>query len=90
MEKLSWNVKAHRRLGEKTLASHAFFSDELEGLGKESWDEHKAKRDSGPDAEPVQPGRRSRRSGGVSMSTVISTLVSRLQLGDPVATEGSP
>ena len=46
MDKLSWNVKAHRRLGEKKLASHEFFSEELESLGKESWDEHKAKRDT--------------------------------------------
>jgi hypothetical protein len=45
MDKLSWNVKAHRRLGEKKLESHEFFSDELESLGKESWEEHKAKRD---------------------------------------------
>jgi len=52
MDKLSWNVKAHRRLGEKKLASYEFFSEELESLGKESWDEHKAKRDAVP-ADPA-------------------------------------
>ena len=45
MERVSSNVKAHRRLGEKVLTSHAFFSPELESLGKESWAEHKSKRD---------------------------------------------
>lgn len=52
MERVSWNVKSYRRLGEKTLESQAFFSDELESLGKESWDEHKAKRDRVP-ADPA-------------------------------------
>jgi uncharacterized protein YegL len=45
MQRVSWNVRAHRRLGEKKLESHAFFSEELESLGKASWDEHKAERD---------------------------------------------
>jgi hypothetical protein len=45
MDKLSWNVKSYRRLGEKTLAGPAFFSEELEDLGKDSWEEHKSKRD---------------------------------------------
>ncbi len=53
MEKLSWNVKAHRRLGEKKLASHEFFSDAFEGLGKDSWDEHKTKRDQAADEQPA-------------------------------------
>ncbi len=61
MDKLSWNVKAHRRLGEKKLASHEFFSEALESLGKESWDEHKAKRDNDPagpaGGRQAEPGR---------------------------------
>jgi hypothetical protein len=56
MDKLSWNVKAHRRLGEKKLASHEFFSDELENLGKESWEQHKAKRDGDPAAPAAAAG----------------------------------
>jgi hypothetical protein len=45
MERVSRNVKAHRRLGEKRLTSHDFFSPELETLGKTSWAEYKADRD---------------------------------------------
>jgi uncharacterized protein YegL len=64
MEKLSLNVKSYRRLGEKVLPSQAFFSEALEDLGKDSWEEHKAKRDaaaapgSGSPAggQPAEPG----------------------------------
>ena len=54
MDKLSLNVKAHRRLGEKKLASHEFFSEALEDVGKESWEEYKTKRDR--DAGSGTPG----------------------------------
>jgi hypothetical protein len=45
MERVSLNVKSHRRLGEKRLVSSEFFSPEFESLGQESWAEHKARRD---------------------------------------------
>ncbi len=44
MERVSWNVKAHRRSGERR-ASRDFFSPEVEALGKTSWAEHKTQRD---------------------------------------------
>jgi uncharacterized protein YegL len=46
MARVSANVKSHRRLGEKTLKSHVFFSPEMEDLGRESWDVYKTRRDS--------------------------------------------
>lgn len=67
MERVSNNVKAHRRLGEKRLESMAFFSDELESLGRESWAEHKSRRDreaggGAPDGAPA--GAQSGEQGG--------------------------
>jgi hypothetical protein len=47
MERVSRNVKAHRRLGEKRLTSHEFFSPEFEELGKTSYSEHRSTRDRG-------------------------------------------
>ena len=54
MERVSHNVKAHRRLGEKRLESMAFFSEELESIGRESWAEHKERRDRAAE-RGVQP-----------------------------------
>jgi hypothetical protein len=55
MERLSVNVKAHRRGGEKR-SSQAFFSPELEDLGRGSYDDYKAKRDrdAAGDAAPEE------------------------------------
>ena len=53
--RLSLNVKAHRRGGEKR-SSQAFFSPELEDLGRGSYDDYKAKRDrdAAGDAAPEE------------------------------------
>lgn len=45
MEKLSWNVKAHRRSGEKQRSGAELFSAEFEERGKSSYAEHKEKLD---------------------------------------------
>ncbi len=52
MDRVSANVKAHRRTGMRTQADGEFFSDRLESLGKTSWDEYQAERDrqAAPDA----------------------------------------
>jgi hypothetical protein len=64
MEKLSLNVKAHRRLGEKKLESHLFFSPDLEDIGKESWEEYKTKRDRTAREAGAGPGGEQPPTGG--------------------------
>jgi len=47
MEKLSWNVKAHRRSGEKQRLEDELFSAEFEERGRSSYAEYKEKLDRG-------------------------------------------
>ncbi len=56
MERLSLNVKAHRRSGERR-SSRAFFSPELEDLGRGSYADFKAKRDRDTGCEAKDSGR---------------------------------
>ena len=92
MERVSLNVKAHRRLGEKRLVSSEFFSPEFEELGQKSWAEHKttarprrrrsgAEQAAGRDAGPAE-------AGGAVVSAIIADLIGRLELGEPASDGG--
>lgn len=50
MERVSHNVKAHRRVGEEVLMCAEFFSPEFEEIGRRTWEEHREERDGKEEA----------------------------------------